>query len=207
MLTVKRRPIKCSNKEASCLYVVISYCLKCFLLSKCSGSLYLQGVCRYTIMNHFLYVFAHMIASRDPLHTNASVRYTEIITTDNVSSTLCKQVFFPPTGLAHYHTQYNIVATQTTILNLSVMPVHSPPYTLPFYKSLCPSLVCHISYHAKDEIVKTVFAHCPTRYIFISQLPILVCSLFLLCSPNPFFFPHRHTSKRKSFPNCYCLPL
>lgn len=33
-----------------------------------------------------------------------------------------------------------------------------------------------------------------------------MCSLFLLCSPNP-FFPHRHTSKCKSFPNCYCLPL
>lgn len=42
----------------------------------------------------FLYAHCPLIALRNPLHINASVRYTEIIATDNGSSTLGKHVFF-----------------------------------------------------------------------------------------------------------------
>lgn len=118
-----------------------------------------------------------------PPHQCLSEIYSEIIAIDNGSSTLCKHVFFSPTGLDHYCTEYNSVAPQTTTLNLSIISVHSPFHTSLFFESFCPSLVplfCHSAYHT------IVFTH------YISQLFVQECCFLLSCFPNPFFLLYTH---------------
>lgn len=117
---------------------------------------------------------------------------------------------FFPTGLSHYCTEYNSVAPQTTILNLSIISVRSRSLAPALFESLCPSLVplclvlLSVTWHQNDGTVKIVFSHSASRGI----------SLFLGCGAafcshdfQIHFFSGRHTSKCKSFSNCVCLPL
>lgn len=138
------------------------------------------------------------------------MRYTEIIATDNGCSTLCKHLFFSLTGLDHYCTEYNSIAPQTTILNLSIMSVHSPSHTPLFLESLslasCPSLSflsnC-ISWRWNSY--NNFHTLWPTQYILISQLFVLVRSLLLLRLPNPFFSlvdTHRRASLSQTVSVC-----
>lgn len=155
MLTVKRRPIKCSNKDdelSLCCYfnLLTMFCSFCLCLVQVLGKspantiiwteVFLTTFIRRNSMFLYCMHICPLIASRTPSHIHGLVRHTEIIATDNGSSTLCKHVFFP-TGLDHYCTEYNSIAPQTTILNLSIISVHSRSHTPFLFESLCPSLV------------------------------------------------------------------
>ena len=60
---------------------------------------------------------------------------------------------FPLLGLDHYCTEHNGVGPQTTIINLSIMSVHSPPHS-PLSLKVCPSFVPLSPYSVALRIMK-----------------------------------------------------
>lgn len=116
-------------------------------------------------------------------------------------------MFFFPSGLDHYCTEYDSAVPQTTTLHLSIISVHSPSHTPLYFESLRPSLAlssAHLCLSYKRRHSHTSpHTLCPTLNLYFSA----VCTSVLPFCSHAFqihFFP---TSKCESFSNCICLPL
>lgn len=132
-----------------------------------------------------------LIASTIPL--NSSLRYTEIIASDNGSSTLHKHVFFPfrARSLLHWVRQRSAPNNHLTSLNyLCPFSLSHSPFALNLSGPLSHCLLPHCAYHTKGGAVKLVFTHSVLNYIFISRLLVQVRCLFALMLSKSIFFPH-----------------
>ena len=169
MLTVKRRPIKCSNKEVElslCYYFTLFYqnfqVPSRWVHRKCKKTSWIGAFLTTLSERWSMLLCTHcpLIASTIPL--NSSLRYTEIIASDNGSSTLCKHVFFSLQG--------SIITAQSTTaqcpkqppyisqLSLSILPL-TLPFTLNLSGPLSHCLLPICAYHTKGGTVILVLTH------------------------------------------------
>lgn len=111
------------------------------------------------------------------------MRYTEIIATDNGSSTHRKHALQGSiiTALATW------CSTQTTVSHLSIISVHRPSLSPSSSQSLRPSLVSSFLFPTDDILCKRRHSldSFQTHCVFICLVPALVCRFWSRC----FFFP------------------